>query len=94
MYQDRNKALRQLSLAVQINTRCDKLAKDVIMLSLSTSAMADQGVQLVPCEMAAIFIGGSKLTSDAASEVRFALGRVEARSFYTSPNTPTGKGLG
>ena len=53
-------------------------------------APTPRGKQLLPREKAAVFVGGNKLTTDVAAEVRLCLGEGEARAFYTAPNTIDG----
>ena len=42
-------------------------------------------VQLLPLEKAAVVVDNTKLTTDVADAVRFAMGEEEARQFYTAP---------
>ena len=44
--------------------------------------------QRLPQESVAVFVGELKQTTDVAKDVRFALARIEAERFYTSPSNP------
>ena len=85
-------------MEAQLNVVCDHLVKGAVHRSLS-APISDSGpqhtTQLLPLEKAHVFVnGGEKLISDVGEEVRFYLGKEEARAFYTAPNTTEGKGLG
>lgn len=92
-HMDRIKLWRYLTLEQQLNVDCDRQAKAAVHRSFF-GAPTSRGEQLLPLEKAAVFVGGNKLTTDVASEVRFCLGEGEARAFYTAPNTPEGQGRG
>lgn len=96
-HQDKYLLWHQMSLEAQLNVDCDHLAKGAVhrRLSASIGNISSPHKQLLPLEKAAIFVnGGEKLTSDVGEEIRFYLGKEEARAFYTAPNTKEGKGLG
>ncbi len=92
-HMDRYKLWRYLTLEQQLNVDCDRQAKAAVHRSF-LGAPTSRGEQLLPLEKAAVFVGGNKLTTDVAAEVRFCLGEGEARAFYTAPNTPEGQGRG
>ena len=91
LHQDKRKLWHQLSLAAQLNVRCDEHAKAAVLRSMTAEGTKRRESELLPREKAAVIIDGVKLTEDPAKAVRFALGEVEARRFYT---TPLKKGLG
>ena len=87
-HQDRYKLWSQLPLVQQLNCICDSLAKTAVQESLHCFDHRTR-TQVLPCESAAVFVGGSKQTSDVARDVRFALGYSDAEAFYTTPLGPT-----
>ena len=87
-HQDRYKLWSQLPLVQQLNCICDSLAKTAVQESLHCFDHRTRK-QVLPCESAAVFVGGSKQTSDVARDVRFALGYSDAEAFYTTPLGPT-----
>ena len=93
-HQDRIKLWRHLTLEEQINVKCDELAKSAVHRSMIQVAPENRGKQLLPLEKAAVFVNNIKLTTDVAKEVRFCLGEVEARKFYTGRIQKKGGGLG
>ena len=93
-HQDRIKLWRQLTLEEQINVKCDELAKSAVHRSMIGDAPEKRGDQLLLLEKVAVFVNNVKLTTDVAKEVRFCLGEVEARKFYTDRIQKKGGGLG
>ena len=87
-HQDRYKLWSQLPLVQQLNCICDSLAKTAVQESLHCFDHRTR-TQVLPCESAAVFVGGLKQTSDVARDVRFALGYSDAEAFYTTPLGPT-----
>ena len=83
-HQDRHLLWHQLTLEAQLNVKCDGLAKGAVQRWLEGGCDVPRGLQLLPREKAAVFIDGVKLTTDVAKEVRYCLGEVEARRFYTA----------
>lgn len=87
-----------LSVIQQLNVHCDLLAKQAVHTWITQPTTRHAEEQLLPREQAAVFVAGGKQTSDTATAIRFELGRIEARRFFTRPvciknNTNTG-GLG
>jgi hypothetical protein len=81
-HQDKYKTWRQLSLLEQLNVKVDELAKSAVARSRRPN-LPDRGRQLLPLEKIAVFVDNKKMTTDVGKEVRFYLGKEEARSFYT-----------
>ena len=72
---------RLLSLEEQLNTTCDALANDAMARALCTMRLTSKPT-LLPFEKAAIVIGGTKITFSIAQEIRYHLGKTEAKNFY------------
>lgn len=73
-----------LPLDQRMNVMCDTLAKQAVGRGLSIAAVNRVMHPLsLPYEQASIIVGGNKLTSDVSEPVRYVLGRVEAKRFYT-----------
>jgi hypothetical protein len=79
-HQDDYLARSQLSLEAQLNCRCDDLAKQAVERNWQTRRTPTS--QLLPDEAAAVFVGGVKQTSEVGDNVRFAVGKQDARRFY------------
>lgn len=97
-HQDDFLTWRSLSLVQQLNVQCDAWAGMSITSSIDSAIEPPRESWLLPRESAAVIIDGHKLTSDISDDIRHALGRRLARSFFTAPvrmvgNTNTG-GLG
>ncbi len=71
-----------LTLEEQLNTTCDMLANGAVTCALTLSSQPTAPT-LLPFEQAAVVVDSIKITSQVAPAIRFALGRVEARCFYT-----------
>ena len=84
-HQDRYKLWFQLSLPEQLNVICDGLAKEAVERRQMPQTPIRTGPQLLPLEKIAVYVDGVKLTSDVSKDIRFSLGKVEARKFYTAP---------
>ncbi len=83
-----------LSLEEQLNTTCDMLANGAVNRGL-THGPPPVEPMLLPFKRAAVVVNGVKITSQIAPEIRFALGKVEAKRFYTKAvkkNTEVTKG--
>ena len=90
-HQDRLKLWFQLSLEQQLNCECDTLAKEAVTTSLSD--LTPMITRRLPRESVAVYVNGLKQTSDVSRDVRYSLGKSEARSFYTRPiNTKDASG--
>ena len=73
-----------LPLDQRMNVMCDTLAKQAVGRGLSFEAVTRVMKPLsLPFEQASIIVGGNKLTSDVSDPVRFILGQIEAKRFYT-----------
>ena len=83
-HQDRYKPWWRLTLAEQLNCVCDGLAKAAVFRSIQQLGSRKEPF-ILPLERAAVFVSGVKQTSDVSRSVRFCLGEVEARAFYTAP---------
>ena len=75
-------AWRCLSLEEQLNTTCDMLANGAVNRGLTHGPPPVEPMLLL-FERAAVVVNGVKITSQIAPEIRFALGKVEAKRFYT-----------
>ena len=64
---------------------CDGLAKEAVERRQMPQTPVRTGPQLLPLEKIAVYVDGVKLTSDVSKDIRFSLGKVEARKFYTAP---------
>ncbi len=71
-----------LTLEEQLNTTCDTLTSVTVTCALTLGSQPTAPT-LLPFKRAAVVVDGIKITSQVAPAVRFALGRVEARHFYT-----------
>ena len=73
----------QLSFEQRLNKRCDLLAKEAVELCRKSRLQGsyDRGTQLLPCESAAVLVGGVKITGDIADAIRYAKGYEEAKKF-------------
>ncbi len=75
----------QLSVVQQLNVHFDLLAKQAVQDYISQPIDRKPIHQLLPREQVAAIVAGEKLTSDTAAALRFALGTIEARRFFTRP---------
>ena len=74
----------QLSLEQQLNCHCDSLAKTAISRSLEHDYSHTSRGQLLPKESVGLFVQNRKITSDPANELRYLLGKMEAKSLLTA----------
>jgi len=82
-HQDRKKTWRQMSLLEKLNKRCDSLAKEAVHRGiLECPDQTEINRQLLPLESAAVFYDGRKISGECGSEIRFQIGKVEARRVY------------
>jgi hypothetical protein len=70
------------TLEEQLNTTCDTLANSAVTCALTLGSQPTAPM-LLPFKQAAVVVDGIKITPQVAPAIRFALGRVEARRFYT-----------
>ena len=82
---DDHMAFDQLSVVQQLNVHCDLLAKQAVQDSITNPTNRSTESQLLPREQAAVFVADEKQTSDTANALRFALGLMEAKRFFTRP---------
>ena len=67
-HMDRHLLWHQLTLEQQLNVMCDSLAKSSVSWSISFDpTLADRGKQLLPRELAALYVRNTKETSDPSS---------------------------
>ena len=78
-------AWNELTVIQQLNVHCDHLAKQAVQDWISHPSTRHSIDQLLPREQAAVFVVGGKQTSDTAAAIRFELGKIEARRFFTRP---------
>lgn len=72
-----------MTIFEQLNYRCDILAKTAVdrgILEGKDTVSATR--QQLPLEAVAIFQDGRKLSSDGGSDIRYHIGRIDAREFY------------
>ena len=81
-HQDSRLPWRCLTLEEQLNTTCDTLANGAVTRALTLGSQPTAPT-LLPFERAAVVVEGVKITSQVAPAIRYALGKVEARRFYT-----------
>lgn len=82
-HQDRHKTWRQMSLLEKLNKRCDTLAKEAVHRGImECSHHVSMRRQLLPMECAAVFYEGRKISGECGNEIRFQIGKVEARQVY------------
>jgi hypothetical protein len=79
-HQDDYLVRASLSLEAHLNCRCDDLAKQAVDRNWQTRRETTS--QLLPDEAAAVFVGGVKQTSEVGDNVRFEVGKQDARRFY------------
>ena len=79
-HMDRYLLWHQLNLAQQLNCMCDNLAKGAVHRSMRPDSPRDPDY-LLPREHAALFVNGTKQSSDPARSIRYAEGRRAARAF-------------
>lgn len=84
-HQDDKTGWRDLPLDQQLNVLCDTLAKQACMKGITYDAVTATAPLFLPFEMSAVVVNGAKLTSDISDPIRYELGRIEAKAFYTQP---------
>ncbi len=83
-HQDRILPWSMLTLEQQLNVLCDELANGAVAQYLS-GGVHHLGPKFLLFKKAAVVLDGVKLTTDAGAEVRYCLGKEEAKRFYTKP---------
>lgn len=78
-------AFDQLTAVQQLNVHCDLLAKQAVQDYITNPSDRAPESQLLPREQAAVFVAGGKQTSDTANALRFALGMIDVKKFFTRP---------
>ena len=82
-HQDRRKKKSQLTLLERLNTKCDSLAKLAVSNGILTCiGQMSAKRQTLPLESVALFYCGCKISGECGAEIRFQVGKVEARQFY------------
>lgn len=84
-HQDDIYSFKDLPLVQQFNVICDTLAKQAVQAAMTKSSTRDALQQLLPCEQAALIVGGQKQTTDISTDLQFHLGMREAQKFFTRP---------
>ena len=82
-HQDAKRACRCLSLEEQLNTMCDTMLANGAVNRGLIQGQTLVGPTLLPFEWVVVLVNGVKITSQIAPAIRFALGHVEAKRFYT-----------
>lgn len=84
-HQDKKKTWKQMSLLERLNKTCDSLAKEAVSRGiLECAAAVPIQRQLLPLEGAAVFHEGSKISGECGAEIRYQIGKRQARRFYIS----------
>ncbi len=71
-----------LTFEEQLNTTCNMLANEAVGQALGEPTFP-MGPSLLPFEHSTVLINNIKITLNVAPQVRFLLGRVDAKKFYT-----------
>ncbi len=82
-HQDDVHTFEDLPLIQQLNVMCDLLAKQAVQASVEQTTPRIPQLQLLPGEQAALVVDGRKQTTDTSTDLRFFLGKIEARKFFT-----------
>ena len=81
-HQDQRKRWSQLTLVEKLNCNCDSLAKAAWLQCKDMQLVATYASQRLPLESAMICYDGTKIYGECGEEIRFQVGRKEARQFY------------
>lgn len=82
-HQDKRKKWHQMSLLEQLNYKCDSMAKEAVTRGIvECGRKSSIARQMLPLEAAAVFYDGDKISGECGKEIRFQIGKVEARRFY------------
>jgi hypothetical protein len=82
-HQDKHKKWEQMTLLEGLNHKCDALAKSAVLLGIiNCPEMVPTARQRLPLESVALFHNGVKISRECGREMRFRIGKVEARDFY------------
>ena len=84
-HQDDVYAVEDLPFVQQLNVMCDLLAKQAVQASIEGTTPRLPHHQLLLQEQAVLIINGRKQTTDTSSDLRFYLGKWEAKRFFTKP---------
>jgi hypothetical protein len=82
-HQDSKLPWHLLTFEEQLNTMCDALANEAVGQALG-EATFPMGPSLLPFEHSAVLINNIKITLNVAPQIRFLLGRVDPKKFYTN----------
>ena len=88
---DNLKAWGELSLEHQLNTLCDKLAKEAIRDGLQDRSRSY--TELLPYEDAAMVMNDVKISDGMGKALRHQVATVEARRLYTMPRRINERGV-
>ncbi len=80
-HQDSKFPWHLLTFEEQLNTTCNILANEVVGQAPGESTFP-MGPSLLPFEHSAVLINNINITSNIAPQIRFLLGRVDAKKFY------------
>jgi hypothetical protein len=81
-HQDSKFPWHLLTFEEQLNTTCNTLANEVVGRALGEPTFP-MGPSLLPFEHSAVLINNIKISLNIAPQIRFLLGRVDAKKFYT-----------
>ena len=81
-HQDQRKRWHQLSLLEKLNCKCDSLAKAAWLRSKDMKFDPSYAAQRLPLETAMLCYDGKKICGECGEEIRYQVGRKEARHFY------------
>jgi hypothetical protein len=81
-HQDSKHLWHLLTFKEQLNTTCDTLANEAVVRALGETTFPMEP-SLLPFEHSAVLFNYTKITSNIAPQIRFLLGRVDAKKFYT-----------
>ena len=84
-HQDKKKTWQQMSLLEKLNKKCDTLAKEAVHRGIQECPdQTSVQRQLLPLESAAIFHDGKKISGECGNEIRYQIGKSEARRIYVT----------
>ena len=79
----KKKTWNQMTILEKLNDKCDAYAKGAVHRGIQESPPeVGRQRQLLPLETTAIFYDGQKIVGECGSEVRFQIGKQEARQYY------------
>jgi hypothetical protein len=82
-HQDKHKSWKNMTLLERLNKKCNELAKYAVSRGIiECPQVVSTDRQRLPLESVALFYNGSKISGECGREIRFQIGKVEARTFY------------